>query len=130
MLFCAGDLYKNNIVDVLIFMILGSRMTKSWSFLLKMTITGICLALSIVQIITAIQKVKRKPTMTSMDTKSLKSLDQAIIISVCKTNQIDGKRSKSIGYTYPRDVFIGNISTGESAGKILSWTCLSFVMEI
>ena len=92
------------------------------SHVLKATILGLCLAVSIIQIGFAIDKVLSKPTMTSSGTVSLKALDQPISISVCKNNQLNYTRSLSIGYSHPYLLFSGNISLGENAGRILSWT--------
>ena len=92
------------------------------SAFLKVTIQGICLALFIVQIIFAVNKVISKPIMSSVETKDLKSLEQPVIISVCKTSQFDEVRSNNIGYYSTYHLFSGNVSFGPNAGKILSWT--------
>ena len=92
------------------------------SVFLKLTIQGICLALFIVQIVFAVKKVISKPIMSSVETKGLKSLAQPIIISVCKSSQIDLARAKNIGYSKTHNFFSGNVNFGPNAGKILSWT--------
>ena len=61
---------------------------------LKIVVLVICLALSIVQIALAIRMVISKPTMTSMGTKPLKSLDRPIVVSVCTNSQTDWVRLK------------------------------------
>ena len=89
---------------------------------LKTTLLGLCLAISIIQIGIAIKKVMNKPTMTSFETTSLKTLDCSISISVCKNTQLDLARAQSIGYKLPFHSFSGNIGLGNNSGKMLSWT--------
>ena len=89
---------------------------------LKIIVLGICLAVSIVQIALAIEKMMSKPTLTSTGIKRLKSLERPIIVSVCRNSQLDWDRMQSLGYEEHYWWFSGNVSAGNKAGKLISWT--------
>ena len=80
---------------------------------LKTLIQVVAFVIFVVQMVFAVQKYTSKPTVTSLGTKSLKDLDNPVLVSVCKIPQFDYERANSIGYRHNSHFFSGQISTGK-----------------
>ena len=67
------------------------------------------------QMIFAIEKYNRGPTVTSLGTKSLKDLEKPIDVAVCKLSQFDYEKAASIGYKWQIHFFSGQLCRGKDS---------------
>ena len=83
---------------------------------LKLLLQVIALAIFCVQMMYALEKYMAGPTMTAGEHRTLSSLDQPILLAICKTSQFD--LAKSLGYGS-----LGDYITGATSNEsVLSWS--------
>ena len=80
---------------------------------LKILIQGAAVVIFVLQMILAVQKYQSKPTVTSLGTKPLQTLNKPVDVAVCKMSQFDFERAASIGYKYQINFFSGQLNTGK-----------------
>ena len=85
---------------------------------LKLLLQVIALAIFCVQMMFALEKYMAGPTMTAGEHRTLSSLDQPILLAICKTSQFDVDLAESLGYTSLKD-YITGATSNES---VLSWS--------
>ena len=67
----------------------------------------------------AIIKYYDAPTMVTVGSKAISSLDKSLLITVCKTSQFDYARSNSLGYNSTTTFLVGE---QHNSNTTLSWT--------
>ena len=85
---------------------------------LKIILQIVAFVIFSLQMIFAIQKYNAAPTMVSESSKTISNLDKPMLVVICKLNQFDYARARSMGYKSSTPYLSGE----HNNETILSWT--------